>query len=178
MTMSPDQVGIPISEAAQRLNLSENAVRLRIRRGRLTAYKVNDRWLVVLPDQGSEHVTKQVSDQVDDRILTRSVDQPEISVYQQLVASLEDQVGFLRRTIETQSREIAEKDEQIRAWIDEAKRKDMLIAHLQERVVELAPGAAESPESDENPRGEPQQQDLGGVYRVHEPPTRLWWKFW
>jgi hypothetical protein len=94
------------------------------------------------------------------------------------VASLEDQVGFLRRTIETQSREIAEKDEQIRAWIDEAKRKDMLIAHLQERVVELPPGAAESPEGDENPRGEPQQQDLGGVYRVHEPPTRLWWKFW
>jgi hypothetical protein len=72
--------------------------------------------------------------------------------------------------------EIHRKDEQIAAWIDEAKRKDMLIAYLQEHVVELSPGASESPESDEKPRGEP--QDLGGVYRVSEPPTRPWWKFW
>lgn len=53
-------------------------------------------------------------------------------------------------------RELGEKDEQIRAWIDEAKRKDMLIAHLQERIVELPPGTPERPESHENSHHEPQ----------------------
>ena len=79
-----------------------------------------------------------------------------MSIQREEQARLWDQVAFLRQTIETQTREIE-------AWIDEAKRKDMLLAHLQERVVEL-------------PTGAPEPQDGTQMYRVEEPvrPWRRW----
>jgi len=40
---------VPIGEAAERLGLNVDAVRKRIKRGTLPAYKEDDRWFVVLP---------------------------------------------------------------------------------------------------------------------------------
>ncbi|GAC1395203.1 MAG: hypothetical protein NVSMB65_14210 [Chloroflexota bacterium] len=41
--------GVPIGEAAERLGLNVDAVRKRIKRGTLPAYKEGERWYVVLP---------------------------------------------------------------------------------------------------------------------------------
>lgn len=45
-----DQAGVPIGVAAAALRLSVDAVRKRVRRGTLAAYKVEDEWRVVLPE--------------------------------------------------------------------------------------------------------------------------------
>lgn len=47
--MSRQRVGIPIGEAAEALGLNVDAVRKRIKRGTLDAYKEGDRWYVVPP---------------------------------------------------------------------------------------------------------------------------------
>jgi hypothetical protein len=47
--MSRQRVGIPIGEAAGALGLNVDAVRKRIKRGTLDAYKQDDRWCVILP---------------------------------------------------------------------------------------------------------------------------------
>jgi hypothetical protein len=49
--------GVPLREAAARLGLSVDAVRMRIKRKTIHAYKVSDRWYVVLPEQ-TEHPTR------------------------------------------------------------------------------------------------------------------------
>jgi hypothetical protein len=72
--------------------------------------------------------------------------------------------------------QITEKDRQISAWIDEAKRKDMLLAHLQERIVELPSGPQDAPERQPEPHEEPQVSTQ--MYRVLEPSKKPWWKFW
>ncbi len=46
--------GLSIAEAADRLGISENAVRQRIKRGTLDAVKVDGIWRVSLPDQADD----------------------------------------------------------------------------------------------------------------------------
>jgi excisionase family DNA binding protein len=41
--------GIPIAEAARRLNISQELIRKRIYRKRLSGYKVDGKWFVFLP---------------------------------------------------------------------------------------------------------------------------------
>jgi len=53
---------LPLIEAAERLGLSENALRLRIRRGLAAAHKRDGRWYVVVPDD-----VDQSGDQPADR---------------------------------------------------------------------------------------------------------------
>ena len=97
----------------------------------------------------------------------------------ELVEQLRSENAFLRGQLEVREREaseqiallrgqLEEKDRQITAWIDEAKRKDMLPAHLQERIVELP---ADTPAQLQNAPERPERDDqlhngqhLGGVY--------------
>lgn len=171
--MPHDQAGIPISEAAVRLGVSENAVRKRIRRKSLQAYKVDDRWYVVLDGLANDQAGDQAATTSHDQAAARPAGQ---DGHRELVDQLKGEVAFLRGQIEIKDRDLVEKDEQIRAWIDEAKRKDMMIAHLQERIVELPPGTPERPETRQEPPDEP--QDIGPVYRIPEPVRRPWWAFW
>jgi hypothetical protein len=92
-------------------------------------------------------------------------------------------MALLERELEVRAAENARlweqiqvKDQEIEAWIDEAKRKDMLIAHLQERIDELASGAPGTPESHANTQQD--SQDLGVIYRPSEAASRPWWRFW
>jgi transposase len=154
--MSRDLAGVPISEAAVRLGMSENAVRKRIRRKSLPAYKVDDRWYVVLDGLASDQATaRSVGQDARDRELT---DQ------------LRSEVAFLRGQVEVKDREIEE-------WMRQAQQQRLMIARLESLVLGLSAGDTESAKSHESPRDEP-QQDLGGVYHVSEPPMRPWWKFW
>src|SRR5215211_3527789 len=56
-TVQPDDQGISVGEAARSLGISVPAVRKRIRRGTLRAYKVDGIWRIivpVLPDPGGD----------------------------------------------------------------------------------------------------------------------------
>jgi hypothetical protein len=68
--MSADQEdrGATIAEAARRLGVSENAVRQRIKRGAVAAWKVDGVWRVMLAEVGesSDHHTDYQRDQEDD----------------------------------------------------------------------------------------------------------------
>ena len=148
--------GLDMDGAAARLGISREAVRKRLERGTLKGKKVNGRWSIDLTDCSDD------TDDVGGYSDTRTDDGRTRTDGDQLVATLRDEVAFLRRELET-------RDEEIR-------RRDHIIAGLVQRIPELSPGAAESPESHESPRDEP--QDLGYVYRVPEAPGRPWWKFW
>ena len=154
---------------------------MRIRRGTLQAYKRDDRWYVELGDQKTTLAAKQDAGvqqparspaQDRSRFTARLSGDPQSRLRDELVDQLRSENEFLRGQLATREREASEqvallrgqlheKDQQIAAWIDGAKRKDMLIAHLQERVVELPLGTPESPESHENPRDEPGRGTLG-----------------
>jgi hypothetical protein len=86
---------------------------------------------------------------------------------------LQSENARLWEQIQVKDQALAEKDEQIRAWIDEAKRKDMLLAHLQERIVDLPSGAPEAPQDAPEP-----PQVITQMYHVPEPVQRPWWTFW
>jgi hypothetical protein len=159
---------LDIEATAAHLGISPDAVRKRLQRGTLAGRKIRGRWFIILPDGG---IGQELDGKQDD---TTDIGQDSRTPEQH--ARCDTMMDTLRAENDRLWDEIHRKDEQIAAWIDEAKRKDMLIAHLQEHVVELSPGASESPESDEKPRGEP--QDTGYVYHVPEPVRRPWWKFW
>ena len=116
-----DRTGIPIAEAAAQLGLSVDAVRKRIRRGTLTAYKVDAEWRVVLPDRpgrGQDVVPNAVQDAGQDNVQDAST--------QELLAALRDEVTFLRRELEARAGELETRAEELR-------RKDEIIAALVQR---------------------------------------------
>jgi transposase len=164
--MSHDLAGVPISEAAARLGVSENAVRKRIRRKSLPAYKVDDRWYVVLDGLASDQAGDQVMATSPDQAAARPAGQGNHD--RELIDQLRSEVVFLRGQIEVKDREIEE-------WMRQAQQQRLMIARLESQLLELLPGVPESPESVPEPQHDP--QDIGPVYRVLEPPTRPWWKF-
>ena len=141
--------GLDMDAAATRLGISREAVRKRLERGTLKGKKVNGQWYIDLTDCSDD------TDSADGHSDTRTDGD-------QLVATLRDEVEFLRRELEARTEEI--------------RRRDHIIAGLVQRIPELPSGTSEEPESDENPRYE--HKDTMHMYRVPEPPRRPWWRFW
>ncbi len=109
------QPGLAISDAAQTLRISREAVRQRIRRGTLPAAKVDNRWLVqaAAPDQygasdiGASYATSTPIESLDGD--------------NQLILQLRGEVAFLRRALEERAGEV--------------QRRDALIATMMERLL-------------------------------------------
>ena len=152
--------GLDMDAAAAQLGISREAVRKRLERGTLKGRRVNGEWVIDLTD-GSDDADGH-SDNADGHSDTRTDDGRTQTDGDQLVATLRDEVEFLRRELEARTEEI--------------RRRDHIIAGLVQRIPELPSGTLEEPESDENPRYEP--QDTMHMYRVPEPPRRPWWRFW
>ena len=181
---------LTLEAAAARLGLTTEAVRKRCKRGTLRGEKVNGYWVVYLDEVASaashhpDMASRRVDEQLDDRTEPAG-QQPDANaaVYRELVDTLQSENARLWEQIQVKDQVLAEKDEQIRAWIDEAKRKDMLLAHLQERIVELPSSTPEShsdaPDNTQD-KPEPRQEPAAPIYsyRIPEPATRPWWQFW
>lgn len=139
---------VHISEAAELLGISKDAVRMRIRRGTLRSEKENDRVYVwVNVDQESDQNTVRHEPQVETS---------------ELVEELRDRVRSLERMLE------AERE----ARTEEQRRHDTLMARLMDRIPELEP--AETPaERPEATPAEPQtpQESHEEPGRVDAPPT-------
>ncbi len=154
MTGQPAGEWLDIGAASGRLGLSRDAIRKRIQRGTLISEKRDGRWFIQVdsdqdiagqrPDVGQD--ANQDSDQAA------------------LVASLNDQIAFLREELEARREEI--------------RRRDVLVAQQQESISELAsrvralhagPESTESPETDASTRYAPDP---------HERSQRPWWAFW
>lgn len=116
-----EQNGIELSEAAEALGTSIEALRKKLQRGHIQGYKVDGRWYVVLPHKN------RLSRTVQDNDRTRPDDvQSETS----LIESLKSEVEFLRSELATRT--------------EEARRKDHIIAALSQRIPQLP----EAPQED------------------------------
>jgi len=93
--MQAGERGIPVAQAAQALGLSPNAVRKRIRRGSLSAYKVDGQWFIVLP---VAHETAQVVGHQFD--LGRDVGRGEVAAMAMLVQQVQEENRRLWELVE------------------------------------------------------------------------------
>jgi len=132
---------LTVSEAADELGISAEAVRSRLKRGTLRSIKEGGTVYVLLPapveddqtttgrDQADAH-TEPEHDRADDQTSTR------LDLHEELVEELRDQVAFLRRELEART--------------EEARRKDHIIMSLTQWAPALAPPRDEprGPETD------------------------------
>jgi hypothetical protein len=145
---------VTVREAAKLLGISPEAVRARIKRGTLRKDKGLDGTVFVRLD------AEQTRSNGD-----RSSDESDVSAdHMRLVATLEEQVSFLRAELVTRNEEL--------------RRKDHIIAALTERIPELeAPrdpvaGGTERPVKipEESSRGHPSTEP------VHPVERPSWWR--
>jgi excisionase family DNA binding protein len=143
------QTGLTIGEAARLLRISPEGVRKRIKRGQLKAYKVDNRWLVVL--DGHDKPPNVPDKPVEDQSGTGWI------IHQQLIAHLQDEVAYLRSQLNEQlsvkDAQIGKLLDDIEFWREQVRYKELQIAQLHDRVIELP--SPEEPEPDEQ---EPEPQ--------------------
>jgi hypothetical protein len=98
---------VTVPEAAERLGISENALRKRVQRDTVQWERDEDgRVFVYLPPTGTGQAADQVEDQATDYAAGHVGD--EAAAQAELVESLQEQVGYLRGTLETRDKELAE----------------------------------------------------------------------
>jgi hypothetical protein len=142
--------GIPISDAAQQLGISAEAIRKRIGRGTMHGYKVDGQWYVTLdgpagyaaghPDGHPNATTGQRQDTHPDGA-----------------------AGVYRELVDQQRTEIARLVEQLNVKDEQLQQANVIIMRLSERVAELpAPASQPQPEA-------PAEST---------PPRRRWWQWW
>ncbi len=152
-TTDGDQARYTITEAAQRLGISREALRLRIRRGRVLASKSGGLWYVYLPADTPVSEADNPLDMTGDT--STNSDQGALVV--QLQGDLADARGEVARLWEElQSRRL------------ENERKDAVILALSQRPALPAPRAEPPAETPTAPRAEAAQS----------PAWRPWWRRW
>jgi hypothetical protein len=143
---SPDLDRLTVAQAADALNISQDAVRKRIARGTIP-YDRDDSGRVYVYLSPSETVRKTDQDTMQDDA-TKTVQDAHIR-------SLEDQIAFLRRELE---------------------RKDAILLNLTERIPQLeAPSEArESPQTVEEEPESAEPHSAAG--QAQEGVQRPWWR--
>jgi hypothetical protein len=166
-----------VQEAAAALDITVEAVRGRMHRGKYGREKAEDGrvYVVVTPEQlmnGRERSASQeanVSGDSAEPTVDRSGNQSshvrnQSDENDQLVEELRDHLSFLRAELEACNEEIRRREEGHR---EEARRKDTIIAQLAQRIPELPSASSLEPRDgsetglDETDRGEapPQSQE-------------------
>ncbi len=148
-------VRLTVPEAAQRLGISENALRKRVQRDTVQWDRDDDgRVIVYLPPAGTGQATDYATDQA--------------VVPAELVESLQEQVGYLRGALDTRDKELAE--------------MRRLLAGALERIpaIEAPPDNPQpngSPEPRESSQTASEHQGNGAVHPEDGgAEKRSWWK--
>lgn len=150
-----EPTGLTINQAARALNVSENAVRQRIKRGTLPAEKIDGIWRVDIDDQDANHEPDHETGQPT---ATTSA----ISDQSAYVEHLETEVSRLWAELESRRLEL--------------ERRDVIIARLTERIPALESGATGSSETatdtDDDQHAMPADTDS------QDAESGAWWYFW
>jgi len=158
----PDELTtVTVSDAAELLGLSTEAVRMRVKRGTLASTKIGGTVYVLL-DGPSERPNVKPNARTNDRANPRRNIEaaPVVANLQEHNADLRDQVEHLRRELDTRNEEL--------------RRKDTIIMAMTQRIPELetAPEPRDAPETVSEHRSStptPRDQD--------EPQERRsWWR--
>src|SRR5215218_7620502 len=160
---------LPVADAARVMGISRDALYKRIRRDSVGWEKGEDGRIYVHVDTATDAAT----DADIDAAIDASTDQAA------LIASLEEQVSYLREVVRSRDDEIRRREEEYR---EEARRKDHLLAAALERIpaIEAPPDTTPS-EARESPETASEQS-----YSTHAPPMpetpiadaqhkRSWW---
>ena len=123
-----NQQRMTVHDAARRLGISEDAVRMRVKRGKLSARKDGGRLYVMLESEPTSEPTDRTAE---------------------LVERLRDENAYLRGVIAVRDQELAQRAEEIRRRDAALEREQELAAIFAERLRQLeAPsGERESPQS-------------------------------
>jgi len=186
--------GLSVSQAAEQLGLSANAVRHKIRRGTLPASKLNGEWRIHLVADSPEDMrhrlaasprTGAVADSPQHMLEDRPADRLIVSAQQQVDVLRDSLVAPLVALTERQQTIIAEQAEAIGRMVTEreherrqaeiaalereavgAERDALLAAQdaLRSRIRELETASAESPDE--------------RTSTTETRPQRVWWQFW
>jgi hypothetical protein len=144
---------VDVATAAQLLDISEEAVRARIRRGKLRAEKVGAVWRVHLPNGEPVNTTNrspQPSRDTTSRHATEHTTEQNTES-SELVDHLRGEVTYLRERLEEADRQRGYLQQQLEA---ERQRADVLLALGAGTTSETSPEAGESPQtSDPAPTG-------------------------
>jgi len=143
----PNRRRVTVAEAAEFLGITAEAVRTRIKRGKLESVKdPPDRtgtvYVLLQVDQTGPNVgpTSQVQDQTSEKTRERG----------ELVETLREQVAYLQGVIATRDRELEQRAEEIRRRDMALEREQQLTAIFATRLGELEP-VQEARESTEGP---------------------------
>ncbi len=138
-TARADVQHLTFAEAAERLHITPNAVRMRVHRGSLASVRVDERTFVVWPQSDHVHEPHAARTRAE-----RTDERTSVQGDARLIETLQSEVAYLRSTLD--------------AEIESRRRADHLVAGLMERLPELtagddAPSAApEPPGATEPPR--------------------------
>jgi hypothetical protein len=157
-----DADALPIPAAAERLGLTSDAVRMRLKRGTLDGRKVNGRWVVFVPrldtDQTPTERTSNAQAPPTERLTQHATEHPNAT--RELIATLQAENARLWELLNVE--------------VEARRRADHLVAGLMERLPELP---AETPERETRDAAEPL-----GVIVTPTPDTeripswRRWWQ--
>jgi len=149
-----------LTDAAAVLGISENALRLRIRRHQVNAHKRGGRWYVVI-------------DQVADQSVTTPIDQSEtVAALRETVEILQADVAYLRDQLDQRSHELAA----------ERERADVISQLALQRIPPLSAGL--SNDWKDEPRPEPPTASPEAQGEAETPKgqsdtltnRRSWWR--
>ncbi len=168
-----DRRRLTVPEAAEVLGITVDAVRGRIRRGKLEAEH----------DQGAVYVWIEVPEEADSRRPSPASQRPS-SDQSELVEALREQVAYLRGVIATRDQELALRAEEIRRRDAALEREQQLTAIFADRLRELeaperpsearetpvSPGPSDTPTAPTGGQEAATERAEGDVQR------RSWWR--
>jgi chromosome segregation ATPase len=173
MSRLPDDT-YTISDAARLLDISENAVRQRIKRGTIEATKIDGVWRVTLPetatDQEATSRADYQSDQEDDHQADYEGDQETTNLPAGLLALSYTALSPLVEKIEEQAERIGRLSEQVDQLTTE---KSQLEAELET----LRQDAPRSPETGLGAPGEAQARQTSADASGQASRLRSWWEW-
>src|SRR5215208_826737 len=155
---------LPVADAARVMGISRDALYKRIRRDSVGWERGEDGRIYVHVDTATDAATDTDIDAAMDASTNQSA----------LIASLEEQVSYLREVVRSRDAEIRRREEEYR---EEARRKDHLLAAALERIPAIEP-----PDSSSEPRESPEKASEE-PHSTHAPPEqqepsqrRPWWR--
>jgi hypothetical protein len=151
------QEAVSIAQAAKILGITEDAVRKRVRRGEIKAKKVDNKWQLLLDGIETGKTDQEGTPRTTKNGLENGIDT--------LIWQLQGEVVFLRSQLSIKDQQLAAKDQQIterdrdiETWREQVRYKDLLIARLEDRLIQLPP-----PEPDEQKPELSQPGESGNV---------------
>jgi hypothetical protein len=171
----PDRRRVTVAEASEILGITAEAVRTRIKRGKLDSVKEP-------PDRTGTVYVLLEADQIRPNIDPALQGQDQISDQtrpdERLVEALREQVAYLQGVIATRDRELEQRAEEIRRRDAALEREQQLAAIFADRLRELeAPAPSEARESPQPAKAEPERTEpRSATGEAQERVQRPWWR--